>query len=101
MKNTYFKTPTLQRFFCLTFATLRPFGEYDDNRSRVYTNHVFFRMVENTQSKTFKWKVEVDDVFEVEREGEKERFRPFQKLPHHRLLWHGSRYEISLVHERH
>jgi poly [ADP-ribose] polymerase len=49
------------------------------------------QMVENTQSKNFKWKVEVDDVFEVEREGEKERFRPFQKLPHHRLLWHGSR----------
>jgi poly [ADP-ribose] polymerase len=31
------------------------------------------------------------DVFEVEREGDKERFQQFESMPHRRLLWHGSR----------
>jgi len=34
---------------------------------------------------------ELEDIFEVYREGEAERFAPFEKLKHHRLLWHGSR----------
>jgi len=48
-------------------------------------------MVINTQSDAFKWDIEIDTVFEVIRAGESERFSPFKKLPHHRLLWHGSR----------
>jgi hypothetical protein len=84
-------TSTLTLIFSCYLIDISAIDHTYDNKSRVYTNHIVFRMVENTQSKNFKWKVEVDDVFEVEREGEKERFRPFQKLPHHRLLWHGSR----------
>lgn len=48
-------------------------------------------MVNNTQSETFKYNVEIDGVFELARAGEIERFEKFKKLPHHRLLWHGSR----------
>eukprot|EP01120_Amphizonella_sp_Union-15-10_P017464 TRINITY_DN96_c0_g1_i1.p1 TRINITY_DN96_c0_g1~~TRINITY_DN96_c0_g1_i1.p1 ORF type:complete len:511 (-),score=108.14 TRINITY_DN96_c0_g1_i1:165-1601(-) len=48
-------------------------------------------MATNTQSTEFPYKLEVVDVFEIEREGENERFKEFAKLPHHRLLWHGSR----------
>jgi len=68
-------------------------------------------MVKNTQSDEFKWNVDIVNVFEVERfesslpstslalslsiylyrEGEAARFQPFRRLPHHRLLWHGSR----------
>jgi poly [ADP-ribose] polymerase len=52
-------------------------------------------MVNNTQSKDFfqgkKYGVELLDAFEVFRDGEAERFAPFKKLPHHRLLFHGSR----------
>lgn len=47
--------------------------------------------IANTQSTEFKFKIELDEVFEVVRDGEPERFAPFVKLPHHRLLWHGSR----------
>lgn len=60
-------------------------------------------MVNNTQSDEFKFKVhkfadesqlyqiELLEAFEIARDGEAERFAPFVKLPHHRLLWHGSR----------
>jgi len=48
-------------------------------------------MLENTQSGEFPFKVEIEDVFEIEREGERERFKDYARLPHHRLLWHGSR----------
>jgi len=49
------------------------------------------RMVENTQSDEFPYSIELEGVFEVDREGEEDRFTPFAKMPHHRLLWHGSR----------
>jgi len=48
-------------------------------------------MVKQTQSKDFKFQIEIDSVYEVSRHGELERFSKFKKLPHHRLLWHGSR----------
>jgi len=52
-------------------------------------------MVQNTQSREFfqgrKFKVELREAFEVARDGEADRFAAFKKLPHHRLLWHGSR----------
>lgn len=49
------------------------------------------RMVENTQSADFPYSIELEGIYEVEREGEVERFAPYAKMPHHRLLWHGSR----------
>eukprot|EP01125_Pyxidicula_operculata_P022922 TRINITY_DN9686_c0_g1_i3.p1 TRINITY_DN9686_c0_g1~~TRINITY_DN9686_c0_g1_i3.p1 ORF type:complete len:514 (+),score=92.79 TRINITY_DN9686_c0_g1_i3:227-1543(+) len=49
------------------------------------------QVVENTQSNEFKFDIVLDEAFEIHREGEAERFAPFVKLPHHRLLWHGSR----------
>jgi len=48
-------------------------------------------MVNNTQSGSFNYSIQLEDVFEVAREGEADRFAPFIKLPHHRLMWHGSR----------
>jgi len=48
-------------------------------------------MVENTQSQQFDFKIELEEIFELKRIGETERFAPYTKLPHHRLLWHGSR----------
>jgi len=47
--------------------------------------------VQNTQSDEFKFQIELDEAFEITREGEADRFAPFVTLPHHRLLWHGSR----------
>ena len=35
--------------------------------------------------------MELLDLFEVEREGESERFKPFAENPNRQLLWHGSR----------
>jgi len=48
-------------------------------------------MVNHTQSKEFDYDLSVEGIFEIDRAGEAERFEPFTKLPHHRLLWHGSR----------
>ena len=35
--------------------------------------------------------LEIKDVFTVKRQGEDERFKPFEKLHNHKLLWYGSR----------
>lgn len=34
--------------------------------------------------------IEVQDIFEVVRNGEEERYRPFKTLHNRQLLWHGS-----------
>lgn len=49
------------------------------------------QMVENTQSTVFPFTIELQGVYEIDREGEMDRFAPYAKMPHHRLLWHGSR----------
>lgn len=50
------------------------------------------KYVANTHAATHKeYKLEVVDVFTVERQGEKRRFKPFKKLHNRQLLWHGSR----------
>jgi len=48
-------------------------------------------MVTQTQSDTFKFNVQIENIFEINRAGESERFSQYKLLPHHRLLWHGSR----------
>eukprot|EP01116_Phalansterium_solitarium_P016272 TRINITY_DN3756_c0_g1_i2.p1 TRINITY_DN3756_c0_g1~~TRINITY_DN3756_c0_g1_i2.p1 ORF type:complete len:482 (-),score=130.90 TRINITY_DN3756_c0_g1_i2:617-2062(-) len=35
--------------------------------------------------------IPLQQIYEIERADEMERFAPFQSRPHHRLLWHGSR----------
>lgn len=37
------------------------------------------------------FQLEVEDVYELKREGDEERFRKHAALPNRRLLWHGSR----------
>jgi poly [ADP-ribose] polymerase len=55
-----------------------------------------FRMVvhyvNNTHGTTHnQFRLEVMEVFDLERKGERERFQPFLKLQNRTLLWHGSR----------
>ncbi|KAJ8270512.1 hypothetical protein GJAV_G00115780 [Gymnothorax javanicus] len=48
--------------------------------------------VKNTHAATHNtYTLEVEEVFKVKREGEYQRYRPFQELPNKQLLWHGSR----------
>lgn len=48
--------------------------------------------VKNTHAPTHSYyKLEIGNVFTVQREGEEERFEAFKNLPNHKLLWHGSR----------
>ncbi|RIA96512.1 poly polymerase catalytic domain-containing protein [Glomus cerebriforme] len=48
--------------------------------------------VNNTHGATHShFKLEVMEVFDLERKGERERFQPFSKLKNRVLLWHGSR----------
>ena len=48
--------------------------------------------VQNTHAATHKeYSLEILDVFAVERQGEKRRYKPFKKLHNRQLLWHGSR----------
>ena len=48
--------------------------------------------VHNTHGATHtQYKLEVQEVFKIVREGEKKRYKPFSKLHNRMLLWHGSR----------
>ncbi|KAG5892238.1 hypothetical protein JTB14_014609 [Gonioctena quinquepunctata] len=48
--------------------------------------------VKNTHAATHSnYELEVEEVYTVKRQGEDKRFKPFRKLPNHKLLWHGSR----------
>lgn len=48
--------------------------------------------VQNTHAATHtSFGLEVEEIFAVERAGEKRRYKPFRKLHNRQLLWHGSR----------
>jgi len=48
--------------------------------------------VSNTHAKTHtQYSLSVDEVFDISRKGERQRFRPFKDLHNRKLLWHGSR----------
>eukprot|EP01059_Diplonema_ambulator_P008230 TRINITY_DN1777_c0_g2_i2.p1 TRINITY_DN1777_c0_g2~~TRINITY_DN1777_c0_g2_i2.p1 ORF type:complete len:726 (+),score=343.48 TRINITY_DN1777_c0_g2_i2:114-2180(+) len=48
--------------------------------------------VANTHGKTHTaYKLEIADVFEVAREGESQRYKPFKGFENRMMLWHGSR----------
>ncbi|KAF2363710.1 PADR1 domain [Trinorchestia longiramus] len=48
--------------------------------------------VVNTHAATHShYKLQIQTIFRVERQGEAKRFKPFKKLHNHKLLWHGSR----------
>lgn len=50
------------------------------------------RYLKNTHAATHtQYKLEIEDVFVVKRQGEDSRYKPFRKLPNKKLLWHGSR----------
>lgn len=50
------------------------------------------KYVRNTHADTHTdFELEIEDIFNVERVGEKRRYKPFKKLHNRKLLWHGSR----------
>lgn len=50
------------------------------------------KYVRNTHGETHtNFELEIEDIFNVERVGEKRRYKPFKKMPNRKLLWHGSR----------
>ena len=50
------------------------------------------KYVQNTHAKTHNlYTLDIVNIFKVNRKGEEKRFKPFKKLPNHKLLWHGSR----------
>ncbi len=50
------------------------------------------KYVRNTHAETHaNFELEIEDIFNVERSGEKRRYKPFTKMHNRQLLWHGSR----------
>lgn len=50
------------------------------------------KYVQNTHAATHSnFELEVEEIFKVDRAGEKRRYKPFKKLHNRKLLWHGSR----------
>lgn len=61
-----------------------------DHNSEEFT--LINKYVQNTHAATHDtFALEVVDVFKVNRQGEKRRYKPFKKLHNRQLLWHGSR----------
>ncbi|KAL4630473.1 poly ADP-ribose polymerase 1 [Arapaima gigas] len=53
---------------------------------------IILQYVKNTHAATHNtYTLEVEEIFKVVREGEYQRYRPFQDLHNRQLLWHGSR----------
>uniref|UniRef100_A0A3B3BNM2 Poly [ADP-ribose] polymerase n=1 Tax=Oryzias melastigma TaxID=30732 RepID=A0A3B3BNM2_ORYME len=53
---------------------------------------VITQYVKNTHAATHNtYTLEVQEIFKIGREGERQRFRPFEELHNRQLLWHGSR----------
>ncbi|KAJ8009696.1 hypothetical protein DPEC_G00094190 [Dallia pectoralis] len=53
---------------------------------------IILQYVKNTHAATHNtYTLEVEEIFKIVREGEYQRYRPFQDLPNQQLLWHGSR----------
>lgn len=77
-------------FFFLLCRKLKTHLNPLDRRTREF--QVISEMITQTRAAIHSHiDIQLDEVFEVEREGEKERFAPFESLRHHRLLFHGSR----------
>lgn len=50
------------------------------------------KYVQNTHADTHaNFELQIEDIFTVDRRGEKRRYKPFKKLHNRKLLWHGSR----------
>ena len=49
------------------------------------------RYIRQSHGKTHPIKLDIQQIFQVDREGEAERFAPFSAEPNRKLLWHGSR----------
>lgn len=65
---------------------LKPLGR-DSEEFKLLQNYVT-----NTHADTHaNFELEIEDIFNVERAGEKRRFKPFKKMHNRKLLWHGSR----------
>ncbi|KAI3363743.1 hypothetical protein L3Q82_001355 [Scortum barcoo] len=53
---------------------------------------IILQYVKNTHAATHNtYTLEVQEIFKIVREGEHQRFRPFEELHNRQLLWHGSR----------
>ena len=50
------------------------------------------KYVNNTHASTHRhYSLEIEEIFRIDRDGEKKRYKPFKELPNRKLLWHGSR----------
>ncbi|XP_075060451.1 poly [ADP-ribose] polymerase 1 [Mixophyes fleayi] len=53
---------------------------------------IIHQYVKNTHAETHNaYDLEIVDIFKIEREGERQRYKPFKQLNNRQLLWHGSR----------
>ncbi|KAK1888969.1 Poly [ADP-ribose] polymerase 1 [Dissostichus eleginoides] len=53
---------------------------------------IITQYVKNTHAATHNtYTLEVEEIFKIVREGERQRYRPFEELNNRQLLWHGSR----------
>ncbi|KAF5303926.1 hypothetical protein FQA39_LY01711 [Lamprigera yunnana] len=72
------------------YDQLKTVIEVLDNKSEEFD--IIKKYVKNTHAATHSnYKLEVEQIFTIKREGEERRFKPFLKLHNHKLLWHGSR----------
>jgi poly [ADP-ribose] polymerase len=64
---------------------VQPLDKKSDEYSRIET------FLNNTKES---WRLQLLDVYKVNREGEEESFKKFNDLEHRKLLWHGSKVAV-------
>lgn len=80
------KTNLLDTQYSAMKAELEPL-DHDSDEFKLIKDYLC-----NTHAATHNnYSLELEEVFKVEREGEKDRYKPYTKLHNRQLLWHGSR----------
>ncbi|KAJ6648922.1 Poly [ADP-ribose] polymerase, partial [Pseudolycoriella hygida] len=72
------------------------YGQLKNNISPMDKADPMYAILENylnnTHARTHQnYTLEIEDIFQVDRHGERERYEPYAKLHNRKLLWHGSR----------
>uniref|UniRef100_A0A674AVF7 Poly [ADP-ribose] polymerase n=1 Tax=Salmo trutta TaxID=8032 RepID=A0A674AVF7_SALTR len=89
------RTPVFSLTLILSIKSLE--SEHGRCRSTVVDKttkeaEIILQYVKNTHAATHNtYTLEVEEIFKIVREGEYQKYRPFQDLPNRQLLWHGSR----------
>ncbi|CAB3982898.1 Poly [ADP-ribose] polymerase 1 [Paramuricea clavata] len=86
IKETSDSEDPLDSYYKKLKTHIKPISKEEDEFTMIE------KYVNNTHASTHRhYGLEIQEIFRIDREGEKKRYKPFKELPNRKLLWHGSR----------